>query len=127
MSCKKCGYQIDTKWCCTTCSGNRCENCDPSCKKEGCDMHVCPTCMNKSHFPGLCYKCNSKCWICERIPYPPCPQYIKYVEFGDIIAVICPRHTRILDKINSLAEGISQDENNLTEKEVRTALDLFIK
>ena len=118
MSCNKCNFKLN-RGCCSGCEGPRCDNCDPICKKKDCNISVCPTCINKSHFPGMCYSCNSKCWICKWIPYPPCPRLINYIKFEKIVAVICPRHDHELDKIKSFAEEPSE---SLSEEKIKTEL-----
>ena len=133
--CKKCGYEftrVESFMCCGGCNGPRCNGCDPECKKPQCSVSLCSNekCTKKTRFPGFCHTCNTKCWMCGYIPYPPCPKDMKYIAFGNVTAVICPRRWHWSDKhqinVMVLSKQMSKS-TNVTEDKVKSELARLAK
>ena len=132
-SCVRCHHvfsRIEMMLSCQGCDSRRCDHCETKCIKDGCSGTYCEVCFEKRIGNKFCHKCNTQCWICESIPYPPYPMETRHVK--DMVVVICARHSsrsnemKVFDNfLSELGKSASSINEQQLKADLRTLDCLF--
>ena len=114
--CVRCGHEFSRIEClmsCQGCDSRRCDACEPEyakCKKTNCSGSYCEVCYEKKIGNQFCHKCNTQCWVCENIPYPPYPMEKRRVK--DVTVVICARHSSHPNEMKVFEDFLTEFEKS---------------
>lgn len=129
--CVKCSHKfsrIEMMMACQGCASRRCEQCEPQCKKDGCNGTYCEICLEKGYGNEFCHKCNTQCWICDNIPYPPYPMEKRNVK--GMTVVICARqssHPNEMKIFDDFLNELNNSDKTISESQLKEDLHVLNK